>query len=150
MSDDAELAQVNGIAGSLKVGVQLVKTVFISRGYSTRVQNLPGVGDGTIDTNNIGYPIGTTKGTGNENIGVGNTGCEGVWNGVLSNPPSVSVLNDNQTYRGYRHTSSRVCSYVYRGNGDTGNQNTGLLVIKYDSRDGSVVVCGQRSDLPAC
>ena len=150
LSDEAELAQANGVAAALKSGVNLVKTVFNSKGYSTRVQNLPVFGLGNIDTNNVGFPIGIDKGNGNENIGRGNNGCVGVWNGLLDNPPSVANGNNNQDYRSYRHTGNRVCSYVYRGNGDTGNQNTGQLVIKYDSRDGSVVVCGTRSDVPAC
>ena len=149
LSDEAELAQAKGIASGLLVGVKTVKTVFHSAGHTTRTQNLENFGDGTIDTNNLGYPIGTDKGTGNENIGQGNNGCLGVWDGVLENPPSVA-LNNNEAYRAYRHTGNRVCSYVYRLNGDTGNRNTGLLVIKYDSRDGSVSVCGTRTDIPAC
>ena len=109
-----------------------------------------GYGDGTIDTNNLGYPIGTSKGNGNENIGVGNQGCADLWRGVLEDAPTVAHNNNNEQYRSYRHTGNQVCSYVYRESGDTGNQNSGLLVIKYDSRDGSVVVCGQRSDVPSC
>jgi len=150
LSGESEIAQVTGIATALKSGVNIVRTTFISKGYTTRVQNLPGYGTGNIDTNNDGYPIGIDKGNGNENIGRGNNGCVGVWNGVLDSPPTVANGNNNQDYRSYRHTGNRVCSYVYRGNGDTGNQNTGLLVIKYDSRDGSVVVCGTDPSLPSC
>jgi len=150
LSDQAELAQAEGIAGAFKSGALTVKALYRSQGHSVRVQNLAGYGDGTIDTNNIGYPIGTTKGTGNENIGVGNIGCVGVWNGILVDAPTVAHNNNNQQYRSYRHTGNKLCSYVYRGSGDNGNRSSGLLVIKYDSRDGSVVVCGQRSDLPSC
>ncbi len=150
MSEEAELAQAQGIAGALSSGVLTVKALFRSQGHSVRVQNLEGYGDGTIDTNNIGYPIGIDKNNGNENIGQNNNGCVGVWDGVLTQAPSVSHNNNNQQYRSYRHTGNKICSYVYRGSGDNGNQNSGLLVIKYDSRDGSVVVCGQRSDLPSC
>lgn len=150
LSEDAERAQAEGIAAALRAGALTAKAVFQSQGHSTRVQNLQGYGDGTLDTNNLGYPIGTTKGNGNENIGVGNFGCVGIWQGVLSDSPTVAHNNNNQQYRSYRHTSNRVCSYVYRDSGDNGNQNTGQLVIKYDSRDGSVVVCGQRADLPNC
>ncbi len=149
MSEEAQLAQAQGIAGAMKVSVELVQTVFQSKGFTTRTQNLQGFGSGIIDTNNIGFPIGTNKGNGNENIGQGNTGCVSIWNELMDSPPSVSLTN-NADYQAYRHTSSRVCSYVYRRNGDLGNQNTGQLVIKYDSRDGSVVVCGARADIPAC
>jgi len=150
LTAESELAQAKGIASGLKSGVQIVRTIFRSKGYTTRVQNLPDYGNGNIDTNNIGYPIGIDKGNGNENIGRGINGCVGVWNGLLDSPPSVSASNNNQQYRSYRHTGNRLCSYVYRGSGDLGNQNTGLLVIKYDSRDGTVEVCGTRSDLPTC
>lgn len=150
LSEETELAQAQGIAAALRSGALTVKALFRSQGHSVRVQNLLGYGDGTIDTNNLGYPIGTTKGNGNENVGVGNAGCVGVWNGILVDGPSVAHNNNNQDYRSYRHTSNKVCSYVYRAGGDNGNRNTGLLVIKYDSRDGSVVLCGQRSDLPSC
>lgn len=150
LTDQAELAQAKGIAAGLRSGAVAVQTMYRSQGHSVRVQNLQGYGNSTIDTNNLGYPIGIDKGNGNENVGQGNAGCVGVWNGVLIDPPSVAHNNNNQQYRSYRHTSSKICSFVYREGGDTGNQNSGLLVIKYDSRDGSVVVCGQRSDLPDC
>ncbi len=150
LKDEADLAQAQGIAGALKAGISLVKATFDSQGNSVRVQNLASFGDGTIDTNNMGYPIGTNKGNGNENIGIGSFCCAGVWNGVLISPPTVAHDNNNQQYRSYRHTGSKVCSYVYRGGGDTRGRNTAALVIKYDSRNGEVVVCGQRSDLPSC
>lgn len=150
LTEKAELSQAQGVAGGLRAAVNMVQATFISQGHTTRVQNLPNFGDGTVDTNNIGFPIGTTKGNGNENIGVGNAGCVGLWQGLLLSPPTVAHNNNNQDYRSYRHTSNKVCSYVYRAAGDTGNQNTGKLVIKYDSRNGSVVVCGTRSDIPDC
>jgi prepilin-type N-terminal cleavage/methylation domain-containing protein len=150
LSDEAELAQAKGIAGGFSVAVQTVKSVFRVNGHATRVQNLQNFGDNTVDTNNDGLPIGTTKGTGNENIGVGSAGCADLWRGILENPPSVAHNNNNSQYRSYRHTGNKVCSYVYLENGDTGNQNTGQLIIKYDSRTGSVSVCGQRADIPGC
>jgi MSHA pilin protein MshB len=150
LTDQAELAQAEGIAGALQSAALTVKALYLSQGHAVRVQNLTGYGDGTVDTNNIGYPIGTDKGTGNENIGQNNAGCVGVWEGVLVEAPTVSHDNNNQQYRSYRHTDNKICSYVYRGSGDNGDQNSGLLVIKYDSRDGTVVVCGQRSDLSSC
>lgn len=150
LNDQAELAQVQGVAGAFSSGVQTVKALYRAQGHSVRVQNLAGYGDGTLDTNDLGFPIGIHKGTAADNIGNSSGGCDGIWKGMLIDPPTVAFNNDNQQYRSYRHTDKRVCSYVYRGSGDTGNQSTGLLVIKYDSRDGSVVACGQSSDLPAC
>lgn len=150
VTDRARLSQAQGVAAGLRAGVSMVHATFKSQGYTTRVQNLPNFGDGTIDTNNSGYPIGITKGNGNEDIGAGNAGCVGVWQGLLTNPPSVAHNNNNQDYRSYRHSGNKVCSYVYRAGGDTGNQNTGELVIQYDSRNGKVIICGTRSDIPDC
>jgi MSHA pilin protein MshB len=150
LSDAAELAQAKSIASSFNSAAKLVKLTFDSKSHKTRVQNLQGYGDGTIDTNNDGYPIGSTKGNGNENVGVGNAGCADLWRALLINPPTVAHNNNNQDYRSYRHTTNRVCSYVYRVDGDTGNRNTAQLVIRYDSRDGRASVCGRRSDIANC
>lgn len=150
VSDEAELAQVQGVAAALQSGVKLARTVFASQGHGSRVQNLAGFGEGNVDTNNLGYPIGIDKGNGNENIGRGPRGCAGVWSGVLSAAPSVAHNTSVLDYQAYRHTGNRVCSYVYRAGGDSGNRNTAQLVIQYDSRDGSVRVCGQHPRLAAC
>lgn len=150
ISDEAELSQAQGVAAALRSGVDMVRVTFVSQGHALRVQNLSGFGDDTVDTNNIGYPIGIDKGNANENIGRGSAGCVGVWQGILSNPPSVAHNNNDQDYRSYRHTANKVCSYVYRAGGDLGDEDTGELVIRYDSRDGSVIVCGTRSDIPGC
>ncbi len=146
MSEEAHIAAVQGIATAFKSGVDLTRTKFLLGGYSTRVQNLPGYGDGNVDTNNIGYPIGIDKGSLNENVGRGNAGCVGIWNGIMVAAPGVSHNNDNESFRSYRHDSNRMCSYVYRDAGDTAGRNNAQIVIRYDSRDGSVQVCG-RSDL---
>ncbi|WP_419810206.1 type II secretion system protein [Bacterioplanoides sp.] len=150
LSEEATIAQAQGVAGSLRSSINIVKALFQSQGHTTRIQNLQGFGNNNIDTNNQGYPIGIDKGNGNENIGRQNKGCAELWQGLLSQAPSVAHNNNNQQYRSFRHTQNRVCSYVYRDDGDTGNQNTGQIIIRYDSRDGSVRVCGQSSLLPTC
>lgn len=149
LQDQAELKTIQYIASSYETAVKSVKITFNSQGHDTRIQNLEGYGDGTIDTNNIGYPIGTTKGNGNENIGVGNQGCVDLWVGLLQTPPSVT-LDNSADYRAYRHSSNRFCSYAYRKNGDTANRNNSQIVIRYDSNTGTVDVCGRRSDIPNC
>ncbi len=148
--DAAEITQLRHNAAALQQSVNTIKLLFNVQGHTTRVQNLENFGDGTIDTNNAGYPIGIDKGTGNENIGRGANGCVGVWDGIFASAPSVAANNNNSDFRSYRHTGNKVCSYAYRRNGDTGNRNNALLVIKYDSRDGSVSVCGRHPGLPNC
>lgn len=146
--NDAELAKIQETASSFRSAVKLVQTQFRVQGHATRVQNLVNFGGNNVDTNNIGFPIGIDKGNGNENIGRGNSGCVGVWNGILRQAPSAAT-NSSQEFQSFRHTGNRVCSYVYRANGDTAGRNTAELVIQYDSRDGQVYVCGQQTAL-AC
>lgn len=147
--DDAELQRVRAEAAAFSSAVKLVQLTFQSQGHTVRVQNLANFGAGNVDTNNIGFPIGITKGNGNENIGVGNAGCQGVWEGILE-VSSTASTGATTTYQTYRHTSNRVCSYVYREGGDSAGRNSALLVIQYDSRDGRVYVCGTMSGLGAC
>lgn len=148
-SEEAELAAAKGVAGAYQTAVLQVQVAFYINRHTTRTQNLVGFGNGDVDTNNIGFPIGTDKGNANENVGRGNAGCPMLWEGLMSAAPSVS-LGGGTDYQAYRHTGSKVCSYVYRAGGDTRNRNNAAIVIKYDSRNGSLMVCGSRADIPAC
>lgn len=150
LSQEVHIANAKQLAAQMKTSVDMVRMTFLIQGHPTRVQNLSGYGDGNIDTNNQGYPIGIDKGNANENVGRNNKGCAELWQGLMHDAPSVAHNNNNQTYRSYRHTSNRVCSYVFRGSGDLGNQNTGEIMIRYDTRDGSVKVCGTSDLLNAC
>ncbi len=149
LKNDAELNQIKSISGAFASAVKLVQLNFIKNGYSTRVQNLLGFGNGDVDTNNIGFPIGINKGNGNENIGIGNFGCQGVWDGILNTNYSATFSSGGD-FQTYRHTSNRVCSYVWRKSGDTAGRLAARLVIQYDSRDGQVYTCGIHPSLSSC
>ncbi len=150
LSGQAELAQASKIAAEFQSAINRTQLTWYTQRLPTRVQNLQGFGDNNVDTNNIGLPIGIDKGNGNENIGRGRAGCPGLWEGLLSSYPSVSNNNNGAEYQAFRHTQNKVCSYVYRAGGDNRNRTQAALVIKYDSRDGNVVVCGSNPDLPTC
>ena len=68
-----------------------------------------------------------------------------LWNGLLTNPPSVSIANSNNDsdYESYRHQADvnpdgeTQCSYVLRTLGDTGNRNQADIKIVYDSVAGT-------------
>lgn len=150
LSQEVHVANAKHLSSQLKTSIDMVRMTFLIQGHSTRVQNLSGYGDGNMDTNNQGYPIGIDKGNGNENVGRNNKGCAELWQGLMNDAPTVAHNNNNQSYRSYRHTSNRVCSYVFRGSGDLGNQNSGQIIIRYDTRDGSVKVCGASDLLDAC
>lgn len=149
LRDEAELVKVKSTAGAFRAAVKSVQVTFNIQSRTVRVQNLPNFGQDNVDTNNIGFPIGINKGNSNENIGVGTPGCGGVWQGILNSSASASV-NATSDYQTYRHTSNRVCSYVYRDGGDTAGRNSAELVIQYDSRNGQVYVCGIHSQLSPC
>ena len=150
LRDEAEFAQVQGTAAAIESAVNHVPIIWSVNKHPTRVQDLQGFGDDDVDTNNIGFPIGTNKGSGNENIGKQRAGCVMLWDGLMISHPSVSLNNDGADYQAYRHTQNKVCSYVYRAGGDTRNRRRADLVIKYDSRDGTVVVCGAYLTLQTC
>ena len=149
MSESAELQKVQATAGAFKSAVNLVKLTFDAQGRTVRVQNLPNFGQGNVDTNNLGYPIGIDKGNINESIGQGPEGCNGVWTGILNVSSTVST-NATADYQSFRHNGNQVCSYVYRQGGDTAPRTTAMLVIQYDSRDGRVYTCGLQAGVNAC
>ncbi|MGB0732242.1 MAG: pilin [Pontibacterium sp.] len=149
VTDKAELASIEATAGAFKTAVVQVNTAWKLNGHKQRVQNLGNFGDGLIDTNDSGFPLGTDKGSGNENIGRQNKGCVELWNGLLQSPPSVS-LGADADFQAYRHTGNKMCSYAYRKGGDQRGYATAALVIQYDSRVGDVWVCGSHADLSSC
>ncbi len=148
LQDQAELNSIKYTASNLVVSIQNVKVLFFSQGFSTRTQNLVGIANDIIDTNNIGYPIGISKGNGTERVNA--SGCEDLWRNLLTDAPSVERGNDNSDYRAYRHTAGTFCSFAYRKNGDTAGRNQSQIVIRYDSTTGKVDVCGRSADLPNC
>ncbi len=158
LSDDAHLAAVEGTAGALKIGVKSIEALSQVNGVSSGLRDLPGSFNDAVDVNSSGFPLGlnVTAGQLNSNrIGLdgGNNdfGCRDIWDALLSNAPSASRTIDGSDYQYDRHTTGRVCSFVYRKNGDDNGRATALLGIRYDSRDGSVVVCGSSvAGAPAC
>ena len=87
LQEEAELNTIQYTASNFQVAVQNVKVLFLSQSHATRTQNLVGIANDIIDTNNLGYPIGISKGAGNENIN--GSGCEDLWRNLLTDPPSV-------------------------------------------------------------
>ena len=130
LSGQAELAQAEKIASEFQSAVSRAQLTFLSQRLPTRVQNLQGFGDNNLDTNNSGFAIGINKGNGNENIGRGNAGCVGLWQGLLTSFPTVATNNNGSDYQSFRHTGNRVCSYVYRAGGDNRNRTNAAIVVK--------------------
>lgn len=148
LQDEAELSTIQYTAANFQAAVQNVKILFLSQNHTTRTQNITGIANDIIDTNNLGYPIGISKGAGNENIN--GSGCEDLWRSLLTDPPTVERGNNNADYRAYRHNSARFCSFAYRKSGDTANRNQSQIIIRYSADTGVVDVCGRSADLPNC
>lgn len=159
LTSNGHEAAVEGAASGLRASIKNHQTLWFIHGENDQVRNLLGsVGD-QLDVNDQGYPLGlnVTNGQLNNNrIGVQGEnnihGCRDVWNGMLNPAPSVSNNNDGADFEYYRHTGGRVCSFVYRKNGDTVNNRANTqLGLRYDSRDGSVTLCGRSlEDAPNC
>lgn len=130
-TEDAHTAAVKGTGGALAAGVALVR----SQWELNRVKgidplldldsnpntNVLGFGEGLVDVNDSGWPLGTTT-----------TSCSEVWAGILQgSAPSVAADGDySASY------AAPVCTYAYRLDGSspakrsiTYNNTTGVVTI---------------------
>ena len=139
---DAEIARVQAIEASLQVSINFIHSRWQISDGSAAVLNLEGFGDDNFDINALGYPLGTEKGRvdRNANIGPGQQGCIDLWDGLLVDPPTVSIRNSSgdTDFESYRHDSSSKCTYVLRTLGDTAGRNRAEIKIVYDSVVGTV------------
>ena len=124
LSDEAHRASVQGTAGAIGSAVALVKAQWTAKGAPGEVTDgLEGFGRDNVNTNDDGWPVSTTDGTGND--------CVDLWGALLqSNAPTVSASTDDGT----DYSASVVdgdCRYTYELDGE-GNY------IQYDSEEGEV------------
>jgi MSHA pilin protein MshB len=89
MSDEAARVAVARHAHSFAQSVQLVRAVHSLKGRSGNVDNLPGFGNGNVDTNASGYPTDTANANAIPNNNNGANRCRNVFNGILSSPAPV-------------------------------------------------------------
>ena len=145
---DAAISDVKATAAAYQQSLTFVHTRWQILGNQRAMNDLPGFGNNDLDINGLGYPLGADKGNPMgqpKNIGRGQQGCVDLWNGLLTNPPSVSIANSNNDsdYESYRHQADvnpdgeTQCSYVLRTLGDTGNRNQADIKIVYDSVAGT-------------
>lgn len=102
LTDQAQQANIEGMAGGFATGVSLARAQWeaegrpqdsggrnaVNYGGSTIILTTPGTGD----TFQPGYPAGATNGAG---LGGSFTAanCEFIWNNILQQPPSVSTTD---------------------------------------------------------
>ncbi|MFO7604369.1 MAG: type II secretion system protein [Gammaproteobacteria bacterium] len=84
VNQQAHIAALNGAGGGFAAGVALARAGWLAQG-STTAAVVANFGDGTIQTNNTGWPVGT-DGTFNDEAD-----CTALWTGLMQSPPSTNV-----------------------------------------------------------
>ena len=122
---DAHRAAVEGAGGALASAVVLVRSqweVNRSKGVATPNTNVAGFGDGTVDVNANGWPLGTAD----------TLNCLQLW-GALLQGSAPTVDTAAATGIDYVATSTGTnCIYTYQLDGGTGD------TITYESTNGTV------------
>ena len=126
-TEDAHTAAVQGTGGALAAGVALVRSQWeLNRvkGDTTPNVDVQGFGEGLVDVNDSGWPLGTTT-----------TSCSEVWAGVLQgSAPSVAANGDySASY------AAPVCTYTYRLDGRTASSTPPSRTIVYNTDTGAVI-----------
>lgn len=125
-TDDAHRAAVKGTGGALAAGVALVRSQWeLNRAKGTTSNtNVDGFGDGTVDANASGWPIGTAT-SGDADA------CVEIWKGVLQgSAPSVATSGTVD----YVASGTTTCTYAYSLDGGSTRS------IQYDTTTGVVTI----------
>jgi prepilin-type N-terminal cleavage/methylation domain-containing protein len=109
LSTQAHRSSVAATAASFADAVIVVRAGVIARGLSgPNVDNVPNFGDGTVDVNVQGFPVGT----GGANTITGVASCTQLWSALFQNPPTITTgAGTNFDYRATR--AGQVCTYTY-------------------------------------
>lgn len=132
-TEDAHTAAVQGTGGALAAGVALVRSQWeLNRvkGDTTPNVDVAGFGDGTMDVNSSGWPVGTTA-SGSA------AACVEIWQGVLqASAPSVATSGTVDYVASY---TAPDCTYSYTLDGSSPAQRT----IVYETDTGAVITDAQ-------
>jgi prepilin-type N-terminal cleavage/methylation domain-containing protein len=122
----AHQSSVAGAAGGFGSGIALFRAQWVANGHTAAQANVANYGDGTVDSNSAGWPVGTG---GNSTI-ASSTDCVEVWYGVMQNPPTAATAagSDYQA-----RASGQNCIYTYQG-------DTTTRSIAYNAANGAVTV----------
>lgn len=129
VTKDAHRSAVKGAGGALASAVLLVRSqweVNRSKGETTPNTDVTGFGDGTVDVNSNGWPLGTG----------GALNCVQLWGAVLqgSAPTVATAAAANIDY--VATSSGNVCTYTYQL--DPSAAGVADDTIVYDSDNGTV------------
>lgn len=127
----AHAAAVDGAGGGLGSGVAMFRAQWVANGHTTNQTNVAGFGDGTVDANASGWPVGT----GDDATVTDHAGCVEIWTGVMQNPPTVAASGTGFDYIAQRSTNAggdEICTYTYQP--DTSKN------IAYNAATGAITV----------
>ena len=134
VQSQAHEAAVDGAGGGLGAGVARFRAQWIANGHTTSQANVAGFGDSTVDSNTVGWPVGTGGGA----AVADHAGCVEVWTGVMQNPPTVAPSGTGVDYIAQRSTvtvgtdTQEVCTYTYQADTSKSiayNASTGAITI---------------------
>lgn len=128
VTSDAYKAAVAGAGGGLGSGIALAHAQWVANGSTGATANVAGFGDGTVDVNTNGWPVGTN----NTTMGAAQD-CVEVWNGVMQNPPSASTAAGSD-YLVTLVGGGVTCRYTFQPS------TTPARRIDYNSNNGAVTV----------
>jgi MSHA pilin protein MshB len=128
VTKDAHESAVKGAGGALASAVLLVRSQWeVNRNNGSTVTpntNVAGFGDGTVDVNASGWPLGTGA----------VLNCEDVWTSLLQgSAPTVSTAAGSDYLV---TTAAPVCTYTYQKDSNAAGIPDDSIV--YDSSTGSV------------
>ncbi len=128
VNTQAHEAAVAGVGGGFGAGVALARAAWIAEGNTAAADNLASFGDGTVDTNAAGWPVGTDDTNALSSADI----CVIVWNSLMQNPPTVATAAGSDYLA--THDGATQCTYTYQGDGSGG------MWIIYESSTGTVSV----------
>lgn len=134
VSKDAHESAVKGVGGALASAVLLVRSqweVNRSNGSDTTPNdNVTGFGEGLVDVNASGWPVGTDGGTA---IG-GAQDCLDIWNSILQGSAPTAATGAGSDYQVTR--AGQTCTYTYQL--DPSAAGAANDIVMYDATTGSV------------
>ncbi len=61
VQDQAHAAAVDGAAGGFGAGIAMFRAQWVANGLTGTAANVAGFGDGTVDSNSVGWPVGLRR-----------------------------------------------------------------------------------------
>lgn len=116
LKDDATRAAVAMQAAAFSNAVFLVRVAHLASGRTGAVDNVPGFGDGTVDTNGNGYPTDTANANTIPNNATGADRCRRVFQGILSGAPPIcggSLACSATHYYRAATAGAQTCLFTY-------------------------------------